>query len=185
MSAARIPRPRGRFEPHAGRVFWLARCSERTYSCGTAPEFDRACPSSACLVGVTVHPPRSGTQVSVGQEVAPAAFPAELEGDPEPRQRGERRLGLFGIAVGWLLHLVADGMWQAPETFLWPAFGTEFAAAPPEPYSWDLLTDPLGHLATWAGELAGLAVLAWFWVAFELGRDRRWRAFLADGYLRP
>ena len=99
--------------------------------------------------------------------------------------RGEQRLALFGIAVGWLLHLVADGMWQAPATFLWPAFGTEFAAAPAEPYSWDLLADPLGHLGTWAAELAGLAALAWFWVAFELRRDARWRAFLADGYLRP
>ena len=99
--------------------------------------------------------------------------------------RGERRLGLFGLPVGWLLHLVADGMWQAPATFLWPAFGTGFATVPTEPYSWDVLANPLAHLGTWAAELAGLAALAWFWIAFELGRDRRWRAFLADGYLRP
>ena len=98
---------------------------------------------------------------------------------------GERRLALFGLAVGWLLHLVADGMWQAPFTFLWPAFGFRFSSSPAEPYSWDLVTDPLAHLGTWAGELAGLAVLAWFWVAFRLGdRDRR-RQFLKDGYLRP
>src|SRR5436189_3117272 len=31
--------------------------------------------------------------------------------------RGERRLSVFGVAVGWLLHLVSDGMWQAPRTF--------------------------------------------------------------------
>ena len=98
--------------------------------------------------------------------------------------RGERRLGMFGLAVGWLLHLVADGMWAWPETFLWPAFGPSFSVIPGEPYSWDLLTDPLGRWSTWATELAGLAVLAWFWVAFRLGEPERRRRFLRDGRLR-
>lgn len=99
--------------------------------------------------------------------------------------RGKTRLALFGIAVGWLTHLVADAMWRAPETFLWPLFGTEFSTEPVEPYSWDLFTDPIAHIWTWVGELVGLAALAWFWVAFRLGRDDRWRLFLRDGYLRP
>ena len=99
--------------------------------------------------------------------------------------RGARRLALFGLGVGWLLHLVADGMWQAPFTFLWPAFGTRFSATPAEPYSWDLLTEPLTHWSTWAGELMGLMVLAWFFVAFRLGEDDRLRLFVRDGYLRP
>jgi inner membrane protein len=99
--------------------------------------------------------------------------------------RGERRLGLFGVAVGWLLHLVADGMWQAPQTFYWPLFGSRFSAAPAEPYGWDVVAHPLDHLSTWGGELVGAAILAWFWVAFELGRADRLRRFAADGYLRP
>ena len=99
--------------------------------------------------------------------------------------RGERRLAVFGLSVGWLLHLVGDGMWQAPLTFLWPAFGTEFSATPREPYSWDLLLDPFAHALTWGGELVGLAVLAWFVVAFRLREPDRRRTFLRDGYLRP
>jgi hypothetical protein len=99
--------------------------------------------------------------------------------------RGTTRLALFGVPVGWLTHLVADAMWRAPETFMWPLFGTDFARAPAEPYSWDLLTDPLAHGWTWAGELAGLVLLAWFWVAFGLGHDGRARLFVRDGYLRP
>lgn len=98
--------------------------------------------------------------------------------------RGERRLRVFGLGVGWLLHLVGDGMWEAPRTFFWPAFGTTFADRPAEPYAWSLLTDPSAHLATWAGELIGLALLAWFWVAFELGKEERFRTFLSEGYLR-
>ena len=99
--------------------------------------------------------------------------------------RAERRLSLFGLAVGWLLHLVGDGMWQAPFTFFWPAFGNRFNAVPAEPYSWDLLTHPFDHLLTWGGELLGLAILAWFWIAFRLGEEGRLKLFLKDGYLRP
>jgi inner membrane protein len=98
---------------------------------------------------------------------------------------GERRLAVFGLAVGWLLHLVADGMWQAPFTFFWPAFGLEFSDVPREPYSWDLLTNPLDHWTTWGAELIGLAILFWFWVAFRLGEQDRRRLWLRDGYLRP
>ncbi|HYI45672.1 MAG TPA: metal-dependent hydrolase [Actinomycetota bacterium] len=98
--------------------------------------------------------------------------------------RGQRRLSLVGVPVGWLIHLVCDGMWQAPRTFLWPLFGTGFSAQPPEPYSWSVITDPLAHLGTWGGELIGVALLAWFWVAFSLGEEGRFRRFLKDGHLR-
>lgn len=99
--------------------------------------------------------------------------------------RGELRQAVFGISVGWLLHLVGDGVWSAPRTFLWPAFGSGFESTPGEPYSWDLFANPLEHLAVWAGEIAGLLALAWFWVAFKLGEGNRLRLFLRDGYLRP
>lgn len=99
--------------------------------------------------------------------------------------RGERRLAYFGVAVGWLLHLVGDGMWAAPETFFWPAFGFEFATSPAEPYGWDLFVHPLDHVWTWAGEGVGIAILTWFWVAFRLGHEDRLKQFLRDGYLRP
>ncbi len=98
--------------------------------------------------------------------------------------RGETRLAVFGLPVGWLLHLVGDGMWNEPRTFLWPSFGSELPRSP-EPYSWDLFTDPLSHLGTWGAEVAGLVLLAWFWVAFGLGHEGRARQFLKDGYLRP
>lgn len=99
--------------------------------------------------------------------------------------RGPRRLAWFGLPVGWLTHLAADGMWASPRTFFWPAFGTSFDAVPKEPYSMSLLTHPLAHWTTWGGEVVGLALLAWFWVAFRLSEQGRLRLFLSDGYLRP
>lgn len=98
--------------------------------------------------------------------------------------RGERRLAHFGVFVGWLTHLVADGMWAAPRTFLWPAFGFSFEAAPAEPYSWSLFTSPGSHLWAWAGEAAGFLLLWWFFVAFELHDAARRERFLRDGRLR-
>jgi hypothetical protein len=99
--------------------------------------------------------------------------------------RDARRLSLFGIGVGWLTHLVGDGMWLVPRTFLWPAFGTPFGATPPEPYSTDLFVHPLSHLSTWGGESVGIAILLWFWFAFRLGERERLRLFARDGLLRP
>jgi hypothetical protein len=98
--------------------------------------------------------------------------------------RGTRRLAWFGLPVGWLLHLVGDGMWEHPETFLWPLFGSDLSEGGREPYSWELFVDPLGHLATWAGELIGVAILAWFVVAFGLRDGARRSMFLRDGRLR-
>ena len=98
--------------------------------------------------------------------------------------RGTTRIAVFGLAVGWLLHLVADGMWSAPETFLWPAFGTGFASAPAEPYSWDLFLHPAAHLGTWGAEALGLLALVYLGAAFELGDKDRRRRFLRDGLLR-
>lgn len=98
---------------------------------------------------------------------------------------GARRLSVFGIAVGWLTHLALDGMWEAPRIFLWPVFGLQPVAGVSETYSWDVLAHPLDHLWTWAGEVVGALVLAWFWVAHRLGERDRLRAFLKDGYLRP
>ena len=98
--------------------------------------------------------------------------------------RGETRLAVFGIGVGWLLHLVADGMWDAPRTFFWPVAGWDFDGTPAEPYSWDLFTEPLAHLSTWGAEVVGLLILAWFYVAFGLNDPDRRKRFLRDGHLR-
>lgn len=95
-------------------------------------------------------------------------------------RRGPRRKQWMLFAVGILVHLALDAMWQAPETLWWPFLGTDFTAAGFDTYGAyvsDLLTDPV----MWAGELAGLAYVVWMGRRVGIGdRDTR-RVFLRTG----
>ncbi len=90
--------------------------------------------------------------------------------------KGETRLSWFGLGVGWMLHLVVDGMWSVPRTFFWPAFGSRFGQSSSR-YAFD-------DLWLWLAEIAGALILAWFWVAFGLGQEGRAARWLKDGKLR-
>ncbi len=83
-------------------------------------------------------------------------------------RRGPTRKRWMLFAVGILIHLALDAMWQLPETLWWPLFGWEFATsgfASYGAYLADLVTNPL----LWLGELTGLAYLAFLWRASDLG----------------
>jgi hypothetical protein len=74
-------------------------------------------------------------------------------------RRGRRRRALMTVAIGWLFHLVLDGMWTRPETLFWPAFGWEFAPWPAGS-AWErALADPW----RWLANAAGLAYLLVIW----------------------
>ena len=82
-------------------------------------------------------------------------------------RRGPVRKRWMLFAVGVLLHLALDAMWQLPETLWWPFFGWEFASsgfATYGAYVRDLLSNPI----MWLGELAGLAYLVFLWRASGL-----------------
>jgi hypothetical protein len=73
-------------------------------------------------------------------------------------RRGPRRKQLMLVAVGILLHLFLDAMWQDPETLWWPFLGgglSETAYPTYGAYLADLLRNPV----MWAGEAVGLAYL--------------------------
>jgi hypothetical protein len=71
--------------PQTSHLFWLVRF-KRTYSCGTAPDFDRTYPR-------TLRPykgkPISGAQLAIVEKRASARRVAEIECDPEPCQQRE------------------------------------------------------------------------------------------------
>lgn len=87
-------------------------------------------------------------------------------------RRGRRRRAFMAVGIGWLFHLLLDGMWASQEVFLWPFFGAiPPGGAPFWPLAWErALSDPW----RWVKEAVGLAYLIWMWLALGLGeRERR------------
>lgn len=81
----------------------------------------------------------------------------------------------LGLPIGTMLHLVVDGAWTNARVFGWPLGGWSFddARLPALARGWWNL--PL--------ELAGLALLVWFWRAAELGDAAHRKDFVRTGRL--
>ncbi|MGH8944544.1 MAG: metal-dependent hydrolase [Acidimicrobiia bacterium] len=97
-------------------------------------------------------------------------------------RRGRRRRALMAVGVGWLFHLLLDGMWVDQRVFLWPFFGVELpaGAAPYWPMAWErAMSDPW----RWALELVGLIYLGRMWVRHGISQPERREALLRTGRL--
>lgn len=86
-------------------------------------------------------------------------------------RRGRLRRAWMALGVGWLLHLLLDGMWVSQEAFLWPFFGEiPPGEAPFWPLAWErALNDPW----RWVKEALGLGYLVWLWIALGMSRSER------------
>ena len=87
-------------------------------------------------------------------------------------RRGRKRRAFMAVGVGWLFHLLLDGMWVSEEVFLWPFFGDIPAGeAPFWPMAWERA---LSDAWRWIREALGLGYLVWLWKHLELSDpDRR------------
>ena len=97
-------------------------------------------------------------------------------------RRGRRRRAFMAFGIGWLFHLLLDGMWLEAEVFLWPFFGLQIppGQAPFWPLAWErAMSDPW----RWVLEAVGLAYLIWLWFATGLSRADRRESFLETGRL--
>lgn len=88
-------------------------------------------------------------------------------------RRGRKRRAWMALGVGWLFHLLLDGMWLDQEVFLWPVFGLDIPSG--EGPFWQLawsraLSDPW----RWVLEAVAVGYLSWLWFAVGLNLpDRR------------
>ena len=97
-------------------------------------------------------------------------------------RRGRRRRAWMAFGVGWLFHLLLDGMWVNQEVFLWPFFGLEIPAgeAPYWQLAWErALMDPW----RWVKEALGLGYLVWLWIALGLSDAERRQGVVETGRL--
>jgi len=95
-------------------------------------------------------------------------------------RRGRPRKRWMPLAVGMLVHLVLDGMWNDPATLWWPFLGWGFTPAGPATFgalAVEVLTDPV----TWALEAAGLAYLLVLARRARLGDPGERAAFMSTG----
>ncbi|MGB7861031.1 MAG: metal-dependent hydrolase [Acidimicrobiia bacterium] len=97
-------------------------------------------------------------------------------------RRGRRRRAWMAVGIGWLFHLLLDGMWVNQNVFLWPFFGWEIPPGPMPFWSmaWErALADPW----RWVMEVVGLAYLIWLWFALGLNIGPRRQDVVRTGRL--
>lgn len=97
-------------------------------------------------------------------------------------RRGRRRRAWMALGVGWLFHLLLDGMWTTQEVFLWPFFGLDLPRGDGSFWeqAWSRAwSDPW----RWVKEAAGLVYLTWLWLALGLSDRTRLTSVRLTGRL--
>lgn len=94
-------------------------------------------------------------------------------------RRGRPRKRWMPLAIGMLMHLVLDAMWQSPATLWWPFLGGFTATPHPTPgaYVAAVLADPW----MWLGEIVGGVYLVTLARRGRLGDRARLTRFLRTG----
>lgn len=98
-------------------------------------------------------------------------------------RRGRPRKRWMPIAIGMLLHLFLDAMWQDPETLWWPFLGLDFSPAGAATAA-EYARAVVGDWRTWGLEAIGLIYLVVLAQRARLGdrepRRRLWRTGTVD-----
>ncbi len=96
-------------------------------------------------------------------------------------RRGRRRRAFMAVGVGWLFHLLLDGMWTNQEVMFWPLFGDiPSGESPFWPGAWErALSDPW----RWLRDALGMVYLVWLWIGLGLNRSEMRRQVWETGRL--
>ena len=95
-------------------------------------------------------------------------------------RRGPTRKRWMLLAVGIMMHLLLDAMWNEPATLWWPFLGSGFTATGLPTfgsYVIDVLTNPV----MWMGEVVGLSYLIVLWRRAGLSDGAARKALLRTG----
>jgi membrane-bound metal-dependent hydrolase YbcI (DUF457 family) len=84
-----------------------------------------------------------------------------------------RFTGMGVLALGALMHIAEDQMWNMRETLFWPAFGLEFPRMDLSNYSGYLLYVLTHEPDAYIPEIAGLLIIAGFVYKFRLYQPER------------
>ena len=129
------------------------------------------------LVGTVIRPDLATGELWFHSLLAPSLYMAVVL---LVTRRGRRRRAFMALGVGWLFHILLDGLWTDPEVLFWPFFGWEIPAgeAPFWAEAWSRATsDPW----RWVLDAIGLAYLIWLWFATGLDQKARRDQLLETG----
>jgi hypothetical protein len=87
------------------------------------------------------------------------------------------------LALGALMHLVLDEMWNIPKTLFWPLLGLEFPKEDLSGYIGFLLDELLHRPDVYVPELIGLGIVVTFIYYYKLYRSGPLRRFILQGKL--
>ena len=95
-------------------------------------------------------------------------------------RRGRMRRNLMVMTAGWLIHLLADGIWLEPAVLWWPLAGWSFPAeaTPFWPAAWERAGSDLWR---WVAEGLGFLYLVRLWRSSGFGSPEVRRRFLVTG----
>lgn len=89
------------------------------------------------------------------------------------------RKALIGVVLGVFVHLILDGVWVSPDTFLWPLFGFGFPKVAGSDFP-TLISAMVTSPWVWLGEALGAAYLVYLWRRHLSARGEL-RRFAAEG----
>jgi len=74
----------------------------------------------------------------------------------------KHQIWMLSLAAGTLSHLVLDGMWGIPATFLWPLMGWRFSPIELTGLVGKMLDALVSDPVIYTSEIIGLAIILWF-----------------------
>jgi hypothetical protein len=129
------------------------------------------------LVGTVINPGLAVAELWFHTLLAPSLYMAVVL---LVTRRGRQRRAFMALGIGWLFHILLDGMWTDPEVLFWPFFGWELPTGRPPfwPAAWErAMSDPW----RWVLDAVGLAYLIWLWFATGLNLKPRRGELLRTG----
>ena len=95
-------------------------------------------------------------------------------------RRGPSRKRWMLVAVGIMMHLLLDAMWNEPATLWWPFLGSEFTSTGPATFA-SYVVDVVENPVMWLGEAVGLVYLIVLWRRAGLSDREERTALLRTG----
>jgi inner membrane protein len=96
-------------------------------------------------------------------------------------ERRYRSTAVEFLALGALIHLVLDQMWNTPQTLFWPLLGWAFPTVDLENYSGFIVNELTTRPDVYLPEILGFLIVVAFTIYFQLYKPTNLKNFIKNG----